>query len=311
MSVENKKIVYFDYWTVGIGNFKFFDQKLKDKGFETKLIHLASWKGLKEPKHQTIQGIDSFDITYYKTNRIYDVLRKEKPAALIMLNASFITDRTLILSCRKLGIRSIYIMHGALVREEYIDENIKIQNQSLKRNRIGKAIKHLKGTVWNYVYTIWKFDKAYFFKKHIYDVLLGSFLNPAKYLNYPPPAFDLHPDLSLVYGELDKAFYEKKNLIQGSTIKIIGNPDLDKHFKELSTLEDNKEEFFRQSNIPTNKPYITYIDEGLVEDNFWDNEYRMDFFKTIIEICNQAGYRLVINYIQERREENMHLHFMN
>ena len=56
--MRQKKILYFDYWTVGIKNFKFFDQDLKDNGFTTKLRHLNSWRGINEPISQVIQGID-------------------------------------------------------------------------------------------------------------------------------------------------------------------------------------------------------------------------------------------------------------
>ena len=38
--MQRKKILYFDYWTVGIRNFKLFDEHLKARGYETKLLHL-------------------------------------------------------------------------------------------------------------------------------------------------------------------------------------------------------------------------------------------------------------------------------
>lgn len=292
--MRENKIIYFDYWTVGIRNFKFFDQNLKEKGFSTKLIHLNSWKGINEPHFQVIDGIECFDIRYFNTNLIYTVLEKEMPFAIVMLNCSFLTDRTLILSCKKLGIKSVYLTHGSLIRDEFIDESIKAQNQSLKRGRVKKAAKHLSSTVRNYLYSIIKYNKSYIFKPHIYRVLIGSFTNPGKYLNFPPPSFDLKPDLALVYSKLDKAFYIKNFLLKESTVKVVGNPELDTYFKELKSIGDNKEQFLKANNIPLDKPYITYVEEGLVEDKVWDNDYRIRFFEEIISSCSQAGYHLVI-----------------
>jgi hypothetical protein len=286
--------MYFDYWTVGIKNFKFFDQKLKEKGFSTKLVHLNSWKGIKEPNYQVIQGIDCYDIKHYNTNFIHKVLEQEKPLAVVMLNCSFMTDRTLILSCRKLGIKSVYLTHGSLIRDEFIEESIKAQNRSLKKNRLKKAIKHVNGTVLNYLNSIYKFNKSYIFRPHAYKVLIGSFTNPGKYLNFPPPSFDLKPDLAMVYGKLDREFYIKNFLLDPASVKVIGNPELDRYFQELPSLGDNKEQFLIENNIPASKPYITYVEEGLVEDKVWENEYRLQFFQQIIDVCSEAGFHLVI-----------------
>jgi len=289
--MQEKKIVYFDYWTVGINNFKLVDQSFKDRGFETKLIHLNSWRGIQEPIFQEIQGINCYDIKYYNTNLLFKVLKEEKPIAVVMLNASFITDRTIILACKKLGIKSIYLMHGSELSEEFIDDGIRLINKTLKKNRIKKAIKHIRGTVWNYLYSIANYDQKYIYQLHAYKVLLKTFINPAKYLLFPPPAFDLQPDLTLVYGISEKEFYKKK---YKSAIKVVGNPDLDKYFQEIDSLKEDKELFCKTNNIPLNKPYITYIDEGLVENKTWDNEYRINFFTNINKACSEAGFHLVI-----------------
>ena len=292
--MSEKKILYFDYWTVGINNFILFDQNLKNSGYTTKLVHLNSWREIEGPEFQQLQGVDCYDIKYYRTNLLFDVLKKEKPLAVVMLNASFITDRSIILSCKKLSIKSIYLMHGALTREEFIDESIKFINQTLKKNRIKRALKHISGTVFNYLNSIFKYDKKYIFKVHPYKVLLKTFTDPGTYLHFPPPAFDLRPDLTLVYGGLDKEFYVKRFLLLPSSVKVIGNPDLDKYFQEINNLGENEDNFRKTQGIPNHTPYITYIEEGLVEDRIWDNNYRIKFFEQISKICSEAGFHLVI-----------------
>lgn len=288
------KIVYFDYWTVGINNFKLFDTQLKNNGFETKLIHLNSWKGIQCPEYEQINGIDCYDIKYYRTNLIHKVLKAEKPTAVVMLNVSFITDRTVILSCKKIGIKSVYLMHGSLTREDFIEESIRLINQSFKRKRLQRALKHIKGTVLNYFNSIILYDKKYLFKSHAYKILWKTFTDPGTYLHFPPSSFDLIPDLALVYGIMDQEFYRKRFSNYNSVIKVVGNPDLDKYFQEIENLSKDKDAFCKAQNIPLDKPYVTYIEEGLVEDRIWENEQRIKFFQEINAICQEVGLNLVI-----------------
>ena len=125
-------------------------------------------------------------------------------------------------------------------------------------------------------------------------MLIKTFINPAQYINFPPPSFDLSPNLSLVYGNIDKRFYEKLFLGIGSQIEVVGNPNLDSYFIQLNELSCDRDFFLTQNSIPLEKPYVTYIEEGLVEDKFWDNEYRLDFLKSISKVCTEVGLHLVV-----------------
>lgn len=292
--MRQKKILYFDYWTVGINQFKLFDHHLRSRGVETKLIHLNSWRKIEGPAHEVIQGIQCFDIRHYQTNSIHQVLKKEMPAAVVMLNLSFVTDRTIILSCRKLNIKTIYLMHGSLTREEFIDESIKSVNQSLKGTRFRRGLGHIKGTVLNYLTSTFKYNKKHIFRIHPYKVLFGTLTNPGAYLHFPPPAFDLKPDLALVYGLGDFTFYTKKLQHDENAVKVVGNPDIDQYFLRIDELGTDKELFLKTHHIPAERPYITYIEEGLVEDRIWENEYRMEFFNEINQACRESGFHLVI-----------------
>ena len=291
--MTEKKILYFDYWTVGINNFLFFHERLKAEGFTAKLVHLNSWRQTPGPDYQQINGIDCYDIRYFKTNAIFKVLEAERPLAVVMLNASYLTDRTVILACRRLGIKSVFLAHGSLTRESFIESSIASFNKSAKKNRLKKSIKHLKGTVWNYLYTIALYDKKLLFTAHPYAVLVKAFLNPAKYLMFPPHAFDLEPDLALVYGNAERDFLSNR-FVNKSAVKVIGFPGLDKFFLELPRLGEGKEAFFRENNIPDDVPYVTYIDEGMVIDKIWTQEDHLEFLDEISSLCDQAGYHLVV-----------------
>lgn len=289
-----KKILYFDYWTVGIKNFKLFDDQLKSQGFETKLVHLNSWKNIDGPAYETIEGIACFDIKHYGTIYLHEVLKKENPLAVVMLNASFVTDRTIILSCKKLGIRSIYVMHGALTREEFIEESIKTINKSMKWAKFRRGLAHMKGAVINYLDSIFRYNSKLLLTIHPYKVLLGTLMNPGTYLHFPPPSFDLKPDLTFVYGLSDYTFYTKRLKLPEQSVKVVGNPDLDPYFQGMDKVGRDKISFLKANNIPANKPYITYIEEGLAEDKIWENEYRIRFFKQVNAACMESGFHLVI-----------------
>jgi hypothetical protein len=291
--MRRKKILYFDYWTIGIKNFKLFDEHLKAHGFETKLIHLNSWRRIEGPIHEIIEGIECYDVKYYDTIYLHDILKKENPVAVVMLNASFVTDRTIILSCKKLGIRCVYLMHGALTREEFIDENIKSINHNMKWVKFKRGAHHLKRTALNYLNSAFKYNNG-ILTFHPYKVLFNTLMNPGTYLHFPPPAFDLRPDLTLVYGLSDYKFYTKRFQLPEESVKIVGNPDLDQYFRLIGYLGQDKGSFLESHHIPNDKPYITYIEEGLAEDQLWENEYRIQFLQEIGVVCKEAGYHLVI-----------------
>jgi hypothetical protein len=287
--MNNKKILYFDYWTIGLHNFKLFDHHLKANGFDTKLFHIGSWRN-KTPDFQVIQNIPCCDIRHYKTNLIHKVLERERPQALVMLNSTHITDRSVILSCRKLGIETIYLAHGTLMQED--DKNIAVVNQSFKGTKVRRALKHIKGTLINFLYSSFKYDWKNVFRLHAYKVIFESFFSPATYLFFPPPSFDLRPDLTLVYGENDAQFFKDRQ--DKARIKIVGNPELDSYFLNLNSLASNREEFLSENKIPLSKPYVIYVEEGTVEDKLWTNEDRLHFVKEIYEACERQGRHLVI-----------------
>lgn len=289
----SKKILYLDYWTVGINHFKAFDGVLKSRGFITKLVHLGSWRQIERPVFEVIDGIDTFDVRYYKTNLIHNVLEKEKPFAVVILNLSFITDRSIILSCRKLNIKTVYLMHGSLTREEFIDESIKSMNKNFRKIKFSRATKHIY-TVLNFLYSTFKFDWRLLFKKHPFQIMFNTFINPGKFLHFPPPSFDLKPDLALVYGYEDLNFYNKRLMLDETTIRVIGNPELDGYFRNVHHLGENKSAFFKAIQVENDKPYVTYIEEGLVEDRIWENKYRINFFREINSVCKELGFHLVI-----------------
>lgn len=246
------------------------------------------------PDFQEIEGIKSYDIRYFNTNLLFNVLVLERPSVVVMLNASFITDRAIILACKKLDIKSVYFMHGDVMREEFREKTIESVNRRISQiQKILKASRHLKTTVINYLYSIWRYDWRHLLRFTPYKIILGTYFNPGTYLFFPPASNEIKPDRALVYGKLDKDFFEKK-FDDADYAKVVGNPDLDNHFKNLEHIGENKKQFYEENQIPIDKPFVTYIEEGIVENKFWMNEDRISFINEICEICSEQGYNLVI-----------------
>lgn len=291
--MSRTKILYFDYWTVGLKNFSYFDEALKANGCETKLLHLNSWRKIDGPKNQVLNKIAAYDITYYKTIWLYKVLKLEQPAVVVMLNSSFITDRAIILACKKLGIKSVYLMHGDVMREEFRDKTVQSVNKRMSIVHKSKMVVRQIRNIFNYLYSLVHYDWTYLFKLHPYRILIGTFHNPGSYMFFPPATFDIKPDVALVYGELDRQFFAKK-FADHSFVRVVGNPELDDFFKRFTNLKDFKDEFFLSNGISVSRPFVTYIEEGIVENKFWTNQERLDFIREITEIVDQQGYQLVI-----------------
>ena len=211
--------------------------------------------------------------------------------AVVILNSTHITDRTIILSCKNLGIHVIYLAHGSLIREEYIDKSIDAFNKSFKGIRLKKAFGHF-GTIINFLYSTFKYDKRKFITPHPYRVLLNTFINPGGYMFFPPPSYDLMPDLTLVYGKDDREFFKKRQDV--SKIKIIGNPELDNYFLQLDSISQERDEFLDSLNLPKGKKYIVYIEEGTVEEKLWSNETRLNFINQIKLVCEEVDLHLVV-----------------
>ena len=117
------KIVYFDYWTGGIHNFKAIDFELKKLGHNTLLFHIGSFNESVE-SYEIIENIDCFDISHFKTKLIFNALKEIKPDVVISLNTTYIFDRVLIQSCKVLNIRTIFMMHGIRATGKNLDQAI-------------------------------------------------------------------------------------------------------------------------------------------------------------------------------------------
>lgn len=108
------KILFFDYWLKGIANFNRLMPELRRQcpDAEIKMVHVGSWK---EPQKAIVNehdGFFSYDISYYNTWSFFKVLKYEHPDVIVMLNLYYLFDKALIVFCKQLGIKTVYLAHG-------------------------------------------------------------------------------------------------------------------------------------------------------------------------------------------------------
>jgi hypothetical protein len=296
-----KKIIYIDSWTKGIHNFKRIDPLLSNSNVETLLIHTGSWGSeLNRPKEEDINGIKCRDISYYNTNFIYFVLKIEKPDVVLMLTINYVEDRSIILACRALGIKTVFLMHGSRIRKSIasnlVFKSVLGKKASLKKTRWGKALKYLKITIPNYFLSGVANDPLFALKLSPYIILIKIFLRPMPYVLFPPISNEIHCDLALVWGGMYKTLWIEDYGYPESQVQIVGNPTFDDFFriKEQNVLHKNI--YKRVLSFKNNVEYFIYLDDASVEqgDFGWTDESRIKYIDTISKICNKEGFVLVI-----------------
>lgn len=293
------KIVFFDYWTKGIHNFILLNKELKKRGYETQLFHIGSFRE-KVEKRENIEGIDCVDISYYGTNLIAKALKNIKPDIVVTLNTTYLLDRAVVLACRKLGIKTIFLMHGTRATGDNLNKAIATAEKSYNSiwKKLKKSVKYFKIIIPNYVYSLYLVDKKKVLSGHFLKVIYSYFKNPGRSMYQPSFSSELIHDKCLIYANEYKKYYISLGYKE-EQIYVVGNPKQD---QLLSKIENNS---FDKKVLPdqivklidSNKGYAVYLEDSFVESGNmygWDNEYRNRHLTEIAERLKNKGVLLVI-----------------
>ncbi len=293
------RIVYFDYWTVGVHNFLYLDQALKPLGHETMLLHLGSFRQ-PCPKQQEIDGLLCRDIRYYKTGLLYKALEKIKPDVIVSLNSSDLLDRTLILACKNLHIRTVFMMHGDRAVGDGIQSVIASTANKLNRltYKLQKGKKYLGKVIPNYLFSLLKYNKSYLNGLHACRVIYSYWQDFASAIYFPKYSEELLHDRCLIYSNRYIPYFRKLGYPEPA-IKVVGNPAHDTLFNRIknSDFSHNQLPADLSALLEQEKRYALYLEDAFVEQKYsleWTNEYRNQHLTDIAKVLARKGYELVV-----------------
>ena len=300
MTVENKKILFFDSWTKGIHNFLPIASELCKLGWDSLLVHRGSWgHDTKRPLEEKIGDILCRDILYYRTRFVYQVFKRENPSLVLILTTNYLFDRAVILAARALGIKTCFLMHGIRgVGTKLVSSIKKRPNATLYKKRWLLAGKYFLFIIPNYFLSGLLNNWRFLFRVEPYSIIIKLFLKPHHYVLFPSPSNEIYCDLALVWGNIYKNFFIEEYGYPEDKVKVVGHPPLDSVFKLLnnSPSDEKKQLFFSNYAISNIQPYCVYLEDGSVEQgtNRWTTQTRIEHLKEIAMLCEKAGKDLVI-----------------
>lgn len=287
-----KKILYYDNWDKGYRNFLRLDPIFKEKGFETLLLHTTSFIHEIDEIETSIEGMALRDISYYKTNKIRNIILKENPTAIVMLNLSFMIDRAIVQICKDLNIKIFHLSHGMLIPSE----SIQIVKNHIKKSGGNKLLSKLnkknKYALYNYLVEVNSISKAFnFFKTAIVD--------HTKFTQFPKYSTELEVNKSFVFYPSDLKVMVDDFGFPREKIEVVGNPELDIFYN--SEIQP-KDKFCNEELNLSNHNYIAYFDDGLSEEvHGWDSQKWLIFLKDLVAITTEKNYKLIIK-LHPRRD---------
>ena len=293
------KIVYFDYWTKGIKRFLRLNGKLKDAGHDTMLLHTGSARCTHVPKEEIIQGVLCRDISYYETNFIFDALSKIDPDVLLSINTTYLFDRALILACKNLNIRSVFLMNGDKPAGARQNEFIDMINKRHKRfySKLFKVLKYAKFYIPNYLNSLVKHSRGNFFNQHPLLVLLSYYRDPGFAYESPIYPEELIHDRCLVFSNAYIPYYEKIGY-KKEQISVVGNPEYEKLLldKSRNTFDVNSLPEDVKRLVHQKSKYAVYLEEANVEHMIpgWSNDVRNHHLDAIGEALKKQSMLLVV-----------------
>lgn len=294
-----KKILYVDYWTVGIGEFLLYDPFLRKAGYETMLFHYGSFRDPNIAKEETINGLLCRDISWYGTRNLVKILRREKPDVLVMLNFGNILDRAMTRACWLLNIPTVYLMHGIRANnpeeaKEWLKWDERANFNVLRR--IAKVPHYLLSLIPMYLRVCLAQDPLFVFRGHTYSYLFGMLLNPARTVLYPSGFPDTMATRTLVYSQKDREFFVNTLRFPADSVMVVGNPKLDDIGEYIRQGAGDKKAMMTGMGMNPDREYMLFLDSDGVEggQKGFTHEVQKQFIADIAEMTWKAGYELII-----------------
>lgn len=297
LPVRHKKIVFFDYWTAGMHNFRRVARAFEGEPVSFELLHLGSLRDKSIERETVIDGIPCRDITTYGNRGIYGVLASLRPDAVVTLNIAYLPDRALCLSCRKLGIPVVYLQHGAILEKDAMDAMLGARSQGDAKWKWSDYASRL--TKYGRMVPWYMQAKGELFPGAVSrDVLLKLATSPAHSTIYPPAPEELWPSRAMVYNQTDADTLRTDRGMPESRIAVVGNPELDEAFgrrkRPLTTAE--RKEVLARLGLRPDKPVVLHADEGWTAIGAfgWTPDLAKEYLRHLFESVQAAGAQMLV-----------------
>lgn len=280
------KVLFIDPIDKGYRNFLRLNNKFKESGYETLLVHATSFHHPIKDKEYLIDGLLLRDISYYKTKLFRKVIEREKPSIILIVNLSFVLDRAIVNVAKRKNIKIVYLAHGSLTNPTEFDNARDNLDKEIKGNvkRIFSR-KNFFGLL-NYIDSKKMGEKSISFIK----LMVGIVKHPAQYLTLAKYDKELDVDLLLVYENKDKILLTEKMNFPANKIQVVGNPEIN-GFINLPILE--KKKFASSIGIQSGN-YVVYLDDGLVANKIWTRGEWYEHLTSIARILEKKQMKLVV-----------------
>lgn len=292
-------VLFFDYWTKGIHHFQSVDKILKENGHTTRLFHLGSLR-LPCPKEEVLYGIECRDISFYRTRLVFKILKQERPDVVLTLNARTLFDRALILACRKLNIRTVFLTHGIVTSLENPEGSVKDYEKTMNNLRfmIPRAGKYLKFILPNYFFSIWKSTGSLKSLWRGFNVAMAYAKNPGRTVIELPAIDEVVHDSHLLFSAHGAEAFRKQGYPK-DRVFAIGNPKYDDLLVRLkqSSLDVSDLPDPVQKLVAAKRPYALVLEDAFPESirmGGWTPEYRTLWLKQMALDLKKQGFELVV-----------------
>jgi hypothetical protein len=258
-----------------------------------KAFHRESFcaRGKSVPKIDRIDGLECYDTSYFAYPRdLEKIVRQFDPRIVLILTHSFLFDRAIIKLCRRLGIRTVFLQHGAV---SFSLRRPKLKPYLLPAIYLDKAKWYLLYYLPIYFRVTAPEDPLFMFRPSFFRFLLGSLV-----LNYtfvpPKPTSEVRADHALVYGEFYAERFKHLHGYQDNQVHIVGNLTFDEVIDVAKRGAIGRESWLSARELDPTRKTITYLPQPLVEEGYVGKSEFQDLLATLVDLANKKELNLII-----------------
>lgn len=295
ISNRKLKILFFDYWTAGIHSFFRIADAIPSDEAEFLLFHLGSYRDSTIARFEVIRGIPCIDISAFQGLTLETILRSLSPDIVIGLNIGTLFDRTIYRTCKRIGIPTVFLQHGAWADLDTFKEVVQTLDTAYTwMDRIKRLPKFLRIIPW---YLRENGREIATLKP--WQVIWKNMKTPTLSQFYPVYPEDLWPTKAIVYNSVSAEKLIQTHRLPCERILVAGNPELDLTITRLKNpLSDNQRtDYIRSVGLDPSQPILCQIEDAFVEQQNmfgWTEERRVNYLSELYDACNRVGVQLLV-----------------